>query len=86
MTVPLHCGVAPGNLCQHPWLDQRRLTRHVENEATALRVGVDLANIVATTLGKHPRRKSVCDVASPQVTKVQIHTNNGESIVRVFHT
>ena len=58
-TVPLHCDVAPagGNLCPHPWLDQtpclcpsslreldgRRLTCCVENEATALTVGVDLA-------------------------------------------
>ena len=102
MIVPLHCGVAPvgGNLCQQPWLDQspslfpsslrepdgRRLTRCVKNEATALTVGVDLAKTVATALGRDPRRKSICDVASPEVTKVQIHTNLGESMARVLHT
>ena len=51
--------------------DGRRLTRCVENEAIALMVDVDLATTVATTLERDPRRKSICDVASPVVTKEQ---------------
>ena len=94
LTVPLHCAVAPagGNLGPHPWLDQnpslcpsslrepdgRRLTRCVENEATALTVGVDLATTVATTLGRDPRRNPTCDVESPETTKIQFHKTSAK--------
>ena len=53
-------------------------------------VDVDLATTVATTLGRDPRQKSICDVASPVVTKEQskksraVLSQNGCYLFKLF--